>query len=1258
MQQLINTREQDLSLLLDRHLVITANAGSGKTRTLVNRYLAIVDTGISPDEIVAITFTRKAANEMLAKIIQAVEDKIRRIGDNPIEMKRLMEIREKLSSAKIMTIHSFCSSLLRDYPAEANVNPFFVELNHAELYRIKQDNIVYVLEEMLKNELYKDDIKYLLLRLGIDKVIRFIEEILNRAEIFDELKQFYLQQEPEEYIDRVLEDFKRIIYEPLVCAIKRLNEINNYINSFGLTQKQSLAYREFSETLEKIVFLISEPFEREKCKELFNLLERLFKIKPSILTNQFKINKVFLNKFKIDAFLSKVTIEYIEESYRLFGIFKYIPDIIPVVADDSYELEIFKMNRILIQLSEKIFEEIEKEKQYIGGIDFNDMLIKADNILKDNKIADKVRKKIKYILIDEFQDTNDLQYRIIQKIVPSLNGKFYENEPVNLYVVGDAKQSIYAFRNADMRVFKKVINSISNINNLRLKMNAIKRQAYINSIRYELTESEAEGNIILSATFRLFPAIAAFVNKVCGYAFKLENTEFDVDYEDLVCTRCGEIIQSPKTELHNIGSVSLLIVEKKQKNEDEEEESDEIVEEKENKEAILLAKYLLKIVTGNEPFTIDDNGNRRRIKWGDICILARTKSFCNELSECFLKFNIPYVVHSGSGFFESAEIRDLIEFLKFIENPYNDVAFLGVLKSQFLRFDDNFLLKLKLSSDKLTFWEKFNELPLTDTFNELPPEEQERFKTAFSALQKAINHSNRIPISALIMIFLEDTHWYGFAKASPAFQQMVSNVNKFIELARNYEARGFRSLGDFVSELQSVENSNLIEAEAPFISDDDAVNIMTIHSAKGLEFPIVVLYKASAFKYQNPEIYISVENGIGYKVRIYENNLNKEITPLSCIFNKIRDKQATKAEEKRLLYVALTRAKEHLIITAINDEDGVYFWEYIRKSLVKELGEHIIERRNKTLWIDSELNFYLDGKKINSKIKYPLYLVFDVKDFEPFTEKLDKKLTEKPLLIGDLIARPINEFYSATKFHFFDTNINEFIEYYRLGLDKELEFSSEKYYESDNPDYSFIKGNVFGVIIHKLFEKVNEWFVDGLINLSIFNTTLDKIILEMNLLINENDRNSITEICSNVINSEFIRRNGEQLKNANFEYEIYLPIGTEILYGVIDVLFRDKTGKWEIWDWKSNKVDNFEDLNRLAEQYELQMRIYAFMVSKLFPEQTEFVARLLFIRAINKFSENEYWIKTFRFTKEELENFAEILISKTMEIKRALYFLE
>ncbi len=1259
MQELINTREQELSLLLDRHLAITANAGSGKTRTLVNRYLAIIDMGVSTDEVVAITFTRKAANEMLAKIIHAIENKIRKIDDDPAEMRRLMKIREKLSSARIMTIHSFCSSLLREYPAKANVNPFFVELNQAELYRIKQDNIVYVLEEMLKDERYKENVKYLLLRLGINRVVRFIDEILNRAEIFEDLKDFYFNQEPEEYLERVNIIFFKMIYEPLTQAIERLNEIIVYIEKINLTRNELLAYNDFSNVLSNINALISKILEIQGSKELWHLMERLLKIKPSIITNDFKINQKLLNKMNFQVLLSKISLEYVKESEKLFSIFRYVRDLIPAIGKDKYELELFKFNQLLFQISEKIIEEIENEKQTIGGIDYNDMLIKADKLLSDQDVADQVRKKVKYLLIDEFQDTNDLQFRIIQKLVPSLNGKIYQKEPVNLYVVGDAKQSIYAFRNADVRVFKEVIRKITGINNLRLKVDAISKRVDIHSKTYELSDIEAEGKIILSASFRLFPAIAAFVNKVCGYAFGMDNTEFDVEYEDLVCTKCVEIINNPNANIRNIGTISLLLVEKSksQKIENETNETGNFDEALDNQEAHLLARYLLKIVEGKELFTIDDNGIRRRVKWGDICVLARTKAFCNELAEYFLSYNIPYLIHSGSGFFESVEIRDLIGFLKFLDNPYNDEAFLGILKSYFFRFDDDFLLKLKLSSEKMTFWEKFIELPTTETFNELSIAKQKKIKYSISLLQKAINSSNRISISQLIMVFLEDTHWYGIARVNPRFRQMVSNVNKFIEITRNFESRGFRNLSDFVNELKSIESSNLLEAEAPFISDEDAVNIMTIHSAKGLEFPVVAIYKSSEFKDKSPELFLSKENGVSYKLPVYEDNIYKEINTLSYTFDKIRYKEATKAEEKRLLYVALTRAKEHLIITSSNINDPSYFWKYIYESIINEFIINIVKKINQELLIDSELTFYVDGKNVKSKIKYPLNLIFNLDEVELCSKLIEAKSAEKIILTGDLDACPTEEFYSATKFNFFDSNKDEFVEFYRLGLDNKLDLRMLNADENEKIEDSIIQGVGFGVVIHKLFEKINFWLENGKINKSIFDVITNKIVSEMNLILDENLMQDLTEVCQSVVNSQFLISRLEELKNANFEYELYLPLGTEILNCVVDVLIRDKTGQYEIWDWKSNKIKNFNDLERLTNVYKLQMKIYAFIVSKLFPEQKEFSTRLLFVRAAKEFSEKDHWIKTFRFTIQELESFEEELISKTNEMKTALYFL-
>ncbi|MDP2364528.1 MAG: 3'-5' exonuclease, partial [Ignavibacteria bacterium] len=339
-----------------------------------------------------------------------------------------------------------------------------------------------------------------------------------------------------------------------------------------------------------------------------------------------------------------------------------------------------------------------------------------------------------------------------------------------------------------------------------------------------------------------------------------KETEYDVNYLNLTCAKnVNFILENPDLTVFPIsrkpaGSVSFLVSIAEPK-----KETDETGEESMN-EAQLLAKFIRKSVDSDNPLLAFDEGTGlRKISYRDIAVLSRKKATLSTLAREFLAEGIPFVIHSGSGYFESQEILDIISYLNFLTNPGDDLAVSGLLKSGFFNLSDNELLTLAKYCKNSSLWVNLENWCQVN--KEISDKTTNLMKRAFNLLNELKLYSGFLTVSQNILRLLEATGWYGTISKEPARRQIEANIDKMMQLARDYESRGFRSMHDFVEHLNYILDASVNESEAVHLSDKNAVNIMTIHASKGLEFPLVVLYNTNSKSGKNESFTISKEFG-------------------------------------------------------------------------------------------------------------------------------------------------------------------------------------------------------------------------------------------------------------------------------------------------------------------------------------------------------------------------------------------------------------
>lgn len=1233
------TREQCIAQSLDRNMCVTANAGSGKTTVLVEKYLNIIleeRLHIDPKKVVAITFTKKAASEMLTKIVKKLEDLIFAEKDFS-KLKELRKIRESLTYARISTIHSFCGSILRDFPIEANISPFFFELSTAEQLSIRQNSILSTFESWLasSDDAKKIKAKQLFRELGRYRVEEIVNVLLNKRDILESIKKLYALPNEE------------ILFKPytLICGnINKSGRLMHELASFVYKLNIDLSDKNTSVS----GFFLDDILTGLTTDELTNSdkLLRHFNALKSNLSLLFTKDGKVLDKIKKKNQLQEEQVFVLE---RLMDSLTNYLDYSEFINDFDLDDKAIELSRIILEITKDVNDLIEQEKQKISGLDFDDLLLKTRELLKNQYVLDKVRSNIDYLLVDEFQDTNFVQYDIIKDIIKEISENKIYPSSTQLFIVGDAKQSIYGFRNSDVRVFNQALEDIKKLNNLKLEAGIINNEfAYKGNKIPSMTEIEAQGDIKLSSTFRLQPVIASFVDVVCGNLMRNSITDFDVSYEPFVCSRNVDSVYMKEISKQSYsGNVAFLLTSNRKKEKTSEDFEAEL-DEAEN-----IARFILNAIYGEKPLKImDGEGNLRNIGFKDLAILSRKRAGFQALAQSFLKYNIPFVVHSGSGFYQTQEILDIISFLNFIHDNDDDLALMALLRSPFFNIDDINLLKIS-RTDGSTFWEKLK------NFNIISGNQNETDKNntdttrAILILEKFIRISNKIPFYKLIARFLQDTAWFGTVTNKPGKKQIVANIEKFLNYARDFDSRGFKNFYDFINEIKFITEYEIDESESVFITDDDVVNIMTIHASKGLEFPVVILAGTNARSGKNEMVIVSAEYGIWFTLqKLNAEKFIESKKPPCFVIAREEKKKIEEAEEKRVLYVALTRAKDYLLISgelSFNDNGSFKKPVGFLKMILDGLNIDLQSLSDSTeLNIENKLKILKDNQPVEIEHIFNVQIINNLDKLSPVIDEDIIIHSKYNYHLADIPSQEKKLIFSPTKIQNYFDDITYYRKKYILGLPFDIYDNQIFLQDYDTDEYT---GMLYGTLMHRILENIHLWFD---IKLNIKNDELMKLIktsIPFNFQNNTELYNELFKECLNIVKTKLILDNIENILNGKPEYLLSIPVKDDFLNVKIDLLLKNSSGDYEIWDWKTNTINNDSDKEELIGHYEFQMKVYAYFLAKLY-KQDSYISRILFTQLAGENAEETNWTHKYQWSYVELLEFEQEIMDKIDSLPR------
>lgn len=948
--------DEQLSAIKTRNcnLLVAAAAGSGKTAVLVERIIRIItnkDNPVDIDKLLVVTFTNAAAAEMRERIAAAISKAL----DKEPTSKNLQKQLTLLNRANITTMHSFCLDVIKNNFHKIDLDPSFRIGDQTEGILIKDE----VIETLFEEKYDQEDTEFT----SLVEAFSTYKNDDNLKELIINMYNFIMSGPwPENWLKENAEAFN----------IETMEKLNNSKWVLVLKNSIKVEIEGYIKMLEKAIEIINltdglEPYLETFSNELYSIknaynsidcgLDDIYSSLCSISFGRLKSIK----KDKVSDENAQNTVKSIRDDIKkkiselINNIFSVTPEEMLINIKGAYPT-IKKLTEIVLEFGEK-FSQKKKEKNIL---DFNDLEHLCLKILSDkdengniipSKTAIEFKNLFDEVLVDEYQDSNNVQETIIELVSRR------KDEFPNVFMVGDVKQSIYRFRQAKPELFM---------------------EKYIN---YTLEESNNR-KIQLYKNFRSRKEVIDGVN----YIFKeiMSETIGELEYTDEEALNLGASYENSEDENVILGGpIEVNIIEKsieesdlnKEKLDEEDFENEEI--EGVNLEGKIVAKRIKELMTttGNNVFKVLDKetGEYRPIKYKDIVILLRaTKNWSESLLDELGQEGIPAYADTGSGYFESIEIRTIMSLLRVIDNPMQDVPVIAVLKSPIMGFSAEDLSIIRLKNKEKYFYENIADIAegnICDISEELIT----RCKGFLEKLEIWRNKAIYMPIDEFIWYLYMDTAYYGYVGAMPNGVLRQANLKILFQRAKQFEQTSFKGLFNFINFINKLTKSSGDMGSAKILGEnEDVVRIMSIHKSKGLEFPVVFLCgTGKQFNLMDLNKNILYHDELGFGPDFVDLEKRVSIGTIAKEAIKKKMKLETLSEEVRILYVACTRAKEKLIITGTvnNIQKSIEKWvssASLDYNLI--LPSEILKGKSYLDWIGMSLCQHNDGKVLREKI--------------------------------------------------------------------------------------------------------------------------------------------------------------------------------------------------------------------------------------------------------------------------------------------------
>ena len=1061
----INTIKSNVSLL--------AGAGSGKTYVLMKRFVQILraDLSVNPTNIVAITFTRKAADEIKGRVRQAVSECVEQ-AQTDLERLRWQEHLQKVESAPISTIHSLCSRILRDNPVETQLDPEFTILEDFEA----QDFFKETLQQYLRKNIKENAaLRRLVQTYGVNSFVNQVTALgdkLSELVREDNLAEPYLKAKEE----------LPALQQKLFAAVREVIEARE---ALGAKTKGRQTLTEAAGLLDEMQKQLLAPEPDCSLLDASGVVKVSGKALAAELTNlknlRQELNHVLLNAKGCD--LVQDWLAVLQEFYACLSARK-------------------QENNVL----------------------FNDDLdlLAIEHLQKNEALRQKYQERYKYIMVDEFQDTNERQRQLIYLLCGNkLDGKN------NLFIVGDVKQSIYRFRHADVSVFNKVKEDIA---------------------------QNAGQNLGMKTNFRSTQSIVESCNTAFCQLMDLPKEEICLEHH----------------EGANTGGAKVCLLQVPYKSKDDDLGAKE---DKWQKEAEAIAAYLQQELPKVEP----------QLRPGaSKAILLRAMTHCEILRQTLQGYGINCVVVKGKGFYEQQEVLDILNLLAVLHNRYASLELAGALRSSYFGLDDATLTQL--------FWQTENDKPLWDVLQavgsgelqmKLQPEQQ---ALAMQAAERLRSLRQAAALMALPELFAQ--LWDELKPEFVLSQQengpsKLANVKKLRRLAQQYCQTKQASLAEWLQNVKDLRASSSKEPAAT-VQADDALQIMTIHNSKGLEFDLVILPQLDKSVHGDTASikYLPGKEGeqglLGIKVPDKEMQLQN-----SGVYEqaKARDSELEEEESRRLLYVAMTRAQKQLLMVGTVAEE--------------KLPEAVIGLPSaKGWWQQLQAVYEADWENRESSCPWVRLLCADALSPAVVQQGEQQKLALEPLALS-----PLPAYAACGRTCFTASALQTYLHcqrqyYYQQVLavpELEQTVAGEQAHE--------LPASVTGSIVHKALELYNGYNAEA-----VFAIALEKFA-----------PGAAATQAKSMFDAYIVSDLYKALpKKQKRELEFVQPLQQELAAeGVIDLLAFDEDDKMIIVDYKTGTPPEPDEV-KLG--YAYQLALYKDAAEKLYPGKKVVRAELHFLQ--------------------------------------------
>lgn len=841
--------------LRDKNILVSAAAGSGKTAVLVERIKKlIIEENVPIDRMLIVTFTKAAASEMKEKIRKTI---VAEIDANPENGELLRRQLALLPKANISTFHSFALDVLRRFFHMSDITPGFKICDDAQSTILKEEAMDALLEESFEE-----------LAPEFCQLLDWYSSERNYNKIREQIHGAYTSLQAMPYPWKWLDEAVSAIGTDME-EFKKTNAwefLTSYVN-----EQAELAVISCEQACN---ILVESGLDR--MAEKINESDYVFyqELRDAVKLEDNGKAKTLADNFKAAVLRPKKEekADYEEIKAYVSGYREQSKNAVKKIAELYLNSNLDEMLDEINQ-TDQVAREFRKlllrfDNLFRGGkaskhlLDFNDIEHYCLEILENEQACNYYREKFEYIFIDEYQDTNVLQEEIISRI----------KRDDNLFMVGDIKQSIYKFRLAEPEIFKR---------------------------KYEEFAKEGDNpdgkseKIDLNRNFRSTPVILGEINHI----FK----EIMEGYDAAAMLYPGRD-ERPENKRPNIRVINV----------ESSREDDELSEMKNTEIEALEVANIIRNTVG-KTFYDHKMGIERPIRYSDIVILMRgIKNTAGIFSQVLKTQGVDSYVDENEGYFDTIEISVFMNLLSVIDNKKQDVELISVLRSEIFDFTSHELAAIRTIDKRCTFEEAFvkyaeqGEAALSD-----------KCKEALKSIEYFRELSRSMSLGKFVWKLMLETDYYIRCGAMPAGRQRQANLRALVEKAENYESMGQGSLFSFVRYIDAIKKRKVPMGQVKLLGEgDDLVRIMTIHKSKGLEFPVVIVSgMGKKCNYSRSSVGVSLHKdiGIGFTLVNHKEHWYKQTLIQKLINLKVREEEV--AEEKRILYVAMTRAKDYLYMT-------------------------------------------------------------------------------------------------------------------------------------------------------------------------------------------------------------------------------------------------------------------------------------------------------------------------------------------------------